>query len=47
MREEVKNLIDVAAKDVDAPKFLDEFCLEAGLVGDGVEGAPFCSVGWH
>ena len=41
MREEVKNLIDVAAKDVDASKFLNESCLEAGPVGDGVEGSPF------
>ena len=40
-REEVKNLIDVAAKDVDDPKFLNKSGLEAGPVRDGVEGAPF------
>ena len=34
-------MIDVAAKYVDAPEFLNESCLEAGPVGDGVEGAPF------
>ena len=38
---ELKNLVDVAAKDVDAPEFLNESCLEAVPVGDGVEGAPF------
>ena len=34
-------MVDVAAKDVNASEFLDESCLEAGPVGDGVEGASF------
>ena len=34
-------MIDVAAKDGDAPEFLNKSCLEAVPVGDGVEGAPF------
>ena len=34
-------MIDIVAKTFYASKFLNESCLEAGPVGDGVEGAPF------
>ena len=40
-RKEVKYLVGVAAKDVDASKFFNEPCLEDGLVVDGVEGTFF------
>ena len=38
-RKEVKNLIDISAKDVNAPKFLNQPGFETGPVGDVVEGS--------
>ena len=43
--EEVKDLVDVSAEDVNAPKFLNQVDLEVILVGDIVEGAPL--VQWN
>ena len=37
-REEVKDLVEVLAEDVNAPKFFDQLGLEDVPVGDVVEG---------
>ena len=38
--EEVKDLVDVSAEDVNAPEFFNQFDLEDIPVGDIVEGSP-------
>ena len=38
--EEVEDLVDVSAEDVNAPEFFNQFDLEDIPVGDIVEGSP-------
>ena len=38
--EEVEDLVDISAKDVNAPEFFNQFDLEDIPVGDIVEGSP-------